>query len=118
MSDERESSSGDKTRVSVTESDGVRITSILDENGEVISSRFEVIEDGEKDEPEKKEKDLSPKEKEECGFFAGLVKWYRNLRVKPYAKIRDLADPFKDREDADAGSDGRNAAEIGIRVDF
>ena len=42
--------------------------------------------------------------------------------VTPYAKIRDLADPFDERkndpDDIDAGSDGKNGAEIGIKINF
>jgi len=33
-------------------------------------------------------------------------------------KIRDLANPFNDRTDIDAGSDGKNGIEAGIRIKF
>lgn len=48
--------------------------------------------------------------------------WWNDAPVRPYIKIRDLADPFGDRRndpfDLDAGSDGKNAAEIGIQIRF
>ena len=97
--------------------DGVQIISIFDENGNMVSQKFEPVEPARKDGKPKKDT-LDEVESRPTGFFASLKYWYDRMFIKPYVKIRDLADPFRDREDADAGSDGRNAAEIGIRVDF
>ena len=42
--------------------------------------------------------------------------------MKPYAKVRDLADPLWKRhesiDDMDVGSDGKMAVEVGLKVDF
>lgn len=35
-----------------------------------------------------------------------------------YVKGRDLADPFGKRTDPDAGSDGKPAVEVGLKIDF
>lgn len=59
---------------------------------------------------------------EPIGFFARLLNWFKKSPVKPYAKIRDLADPLwkrrDDPDDIDAGSDGKSAIEVGIKVEF
>lgn len=56
------------------------------------------------------------------GFFAKMYRWLKGLNVKPYAKFRDLADPLwkrrNDPDDIDVGSDGKTAAEVGIKVEF
>lgn len=44
--------------------------------------------------------------------------WWNNSPITPYVKVRDLADPFDDRDDSDKGSDGKIATEIGIKVKF
>lgn len=35
-----------------------------------------------------------------------------------YVKGRDLSDPFGDRQDPDAGQDGKPAIEAGIKIEF
>lgn len=59
---------------------------------------------------------------EPIGFFARLFNWFKTSSVKPYVKIRDLADPLwkrrDDPDDRDVGSDGKNAIEVGIKVEF
>lgn len=51
-------------------------------------------------------------------WLGKLVDWWKGAPVKPYIKIRDLADPFGDRTDPDAGSDGAKGAKIGIKISF
>lgn len=51
-------------------------------------------------------------------WWQKLKDWWNDAPVTPYVKIRDLADPFDDRDDPDKGSDGKTAAEIGIRISF
>lgn len=55
-------------------------------------------------------------------WWRKLYDWWKDAPVRPYAKIRDLADPFGDRrndpDDYDAGSDGKTAGEIGIQIKF
>jgi len=50
------------------------------------------------------------------------VRIYGRSKIKPYVKLRNLADPFGDRKldcsDIDVGSDSATAAEIGIRISF
>lgn len=51
-----------------------------------------------------------------------ICDWFKNGKVTPYVKIRDLADPTGDRArdsfDSDVGSDGKQCGEIGIRIRF
>lgn len=35
-----------------------------------------------------------------------------------YVKGRDLSDPFGDRQDPDAGQDGKPAIEAGLKIEF
>lgn len=35
-----------------------------------------------------------------------------------YVKGRDLSNPFGDRQDPDAGQDGKQAVEIGLKIEF
>ena len=59
---------------------------------------------------------------EPSGFFARLLRWFKKSPIKPYVKIRDMADPTGDRrrnpDDMDVGGDGRPAGEIGIKISF
>ena len=61
-------------------------------------------------------------EPEPTGFFMRILNWFRKSRVTPYARIRDLADPSDNRrlglDDMDAGSDGKIAGEIGLKIKF
>lgn len=61
-------------------------------------------------------------ESEPTGFFMRILNWFRKSRVTPYARIRDLADPSDNRrlglDDMDAGSDGKIAGEIGLKIKF
>lgn len=61
-------------------------------------------------------------EDEPIGFFARLFRWFSTSKVTPYAKVRDLADPTGSRrgdpDDIDAGSDGKLAGEIGVKISF
>ena len=63
-----------------------------------------------------------PKKQEPEGFFAKIWNWFTTSDVTPYVKSRDLADPFGDRkndsEDIDAGSDGKQSIEVGLRFRF
>jgi len=81
----------------------VRVT----EDGDV--THFVPVEDAEK---------KTEQEKQDTGFFSRVKNWWNGLWIKPYVKVRDLADPFGDRTDPDAGSDGKSAVEVGIRIDF
>lgn len=55
-------------------------------------------------------------------WWQRLKDWWNGTSIKPYVKVRDLADPFEDRknnpDDIDAGSDGATGAEIGIKISF
>lgn len=86
--------------------DGVEITEYKDGH-----STFVLVDSLEK-KPEVK------KEESNRSWLGKIVDWFRTSKVTPYVKIRDLADPFGDRTDPDAGSDGKNAAEIGIKIRF
>lgn len=59
---------------------------------------------------------------EPIGFFVRLLNWLKKSPVKPYVKVRDLADPLwkrrGDPDDIDAGSDGKSTVEAGIEVEF
>lgn len=35
-----------------------------------------------------------------------------------YVRGRDLSNPFGDRQDPDAGQDGKSAIEAGLKIDF
>lgn len=80
--------------------DGVEITEF--EDGHTI---FKPI-----DEPEKKT------EVKKESWFESIINWFKTSKVTPYAKIRDLSNPFGDREDLSGGS--KRAAEIGIKIRF
>lgn len=82
---------------------GVKVT----EDGDV--THFVPVENTEKHEAPKKQ---------DAGFFGKVKDWWNGLWIKPYVKVRDLADPFGDRTDPDAGSDGKSGVEVGIRIDF
>lgn len=94
--------SGEKVVVSVIEKDGVRITTYKDG-----SQHFESI------------KEKKPIVEDTRSWWQKLKDWWNDAPVKPYVKVRDLADPFGDRkeniDDIDAGSDGKNGVEIGIK---
>lgn len=62
------------------------------------------------DEPEKK---IETKKE---SWFESIINWFKTSKVTPYAKIRDLSNPFGDREDLSGGS--KRAAEIGIKIRF
>ena len=52
-----------------------------------------------------------------------MCDWWNDAPVKPYVKVRDLADPTGKRRSADsdnidAGSDGKNAVEVGLKISF
>lgn len=72
--------------------------------------------------PDISDKKPADAETEPAGFFARLFNWFKTSAVTPYVKIRDLADPTGDRrdnpDDIDAGSDGKLAGEIGIKIKF
>lgn len=55
-------------------------------------------------------------------LWSKIKNWFRKNDVKPYVKIRDLADPLEKRindpDDFDVGSDGKHSAEIGIKISF
>ena len=55
-------------------------------------------------------------------WWEKVKNWFCDHDVKPYIKLRDLADPIdkrrEDLNDIDVGSDGKNAAEIGIKISF
>lgn len=64
---------------------------------------------------------LSDLEKQKNKSFWQKIKdWWKNVKIKPYAKIRDLSDPIgKRKEDPfDDGSGSKKAAEIGISIGF
>ena len=94
------------------------------ENKKIING-VEVIEDGDIthfhpiDDKTNKDKQIEDKP---ASFWDKILNWFKTSKVKPYIKIRDAADPFYERRnsstDADAGSDGKFGAEIGIKVDF
>ena len=66
--------------------------------------------------------DASKDEDQPRGFFATILSWFKKSPVKPYAKVRDLADPLWKRhesiDDIDVGCDGKMAVEVGLKVDF
>lgn len=55
-------------------------------------------------------------------WWQKLYDWWNDAPVKPYVKIRDLADPtgsrVSDIDDRDASCDGKNAVEVGIKISF
>ena len=53
-------------------------------------------------------------------FWQKIKDWWKNVKIKPYAKIRDLSDPIgKRKEDPfDDGSGSKKAAEIGVSIEF
>ena len=67
--------------------------------------------------------DMTPKNQPDTRSWWEKIKdWFCDHDVKPYIKIRDLADPIgkrrEDFNDIDVGSDGKKAAEIGIKISF
>jgi len=83
-----------------------------------IINGVEVTEDGDTthfvihDEEQRKE------QKNDEGLLKRIWNWLVKHDAKPYVKIRDLADPFGDREDSDAGCDGKNCIEAGVKIRF
>lgn len=57
-------------------------------------------------------------EDENTGFFRRLWNWLRGKDVDIYVKMRDIADPFRDRDDCDVGCDGKECIEAGIKITF
>ena len=57
---------------------------------------------------------------ENKSIWKKIKDWWKNVKIKPYAKIRDLSDPIgKRKEDPfDDGSGSKSAAEVGITIDF
>lgn len=57
---------------------------------------------------------------EQKSFWQKIKSWWKNVKIKPYAKIRDLADPIGKRKEEpfDDGSGSKKAAEIGISIEF
>ena len=56
-------------------------------------------------------------------WWQKLCDWWNDAPVKPYVTVRDLADPTRkrrsaDSDDIDAGSDGKNAVEVGLKISF
>lgn len=80
--------------------DGVEITQYKD--GHTI---FKPVVEPEKKTEVKKE-----------SWFESIINWFKTSKVTPYAKIRDLSNPFGDRQDSSGGS--KRAAEIGIKIRF
>ena len=82
-----------------------------------------IIEDGDVthfvpvEQPEDSKRQEQPK-----GVWQKLYDWWNGLTIRPYAKVRNLADPFgdtiKNPDDIDAGSNGKNGHEIGIKISF
>lgn len=92
----------------------------VEDDGNV--TRFTVPEESKREDERRRREEL---EREACrpkSWFGRVVEWFRSAKVTPYAKVRDLADPFGDRctdwADADAGQDGKLSAEAGIRARF
>lgn len=56
--------------------------------------------------------------RDDRSWWQKLSDWWNGIPVKPYVKVRDLADPFGDRTDPDAGSDGKTGVEVGIKISF
>lgn len=87
--------------------DGVKIW--VDENG---VTHFKPIEDIKKD-------DIID---EHNSSIQSLKDWYDDLPIKPIIKLHDTADPtgerIKDFNDIEAGSDGHDAAVIGLKFEF
>ncbi len=48
-------------------------------------------------------------------WWQKLYDWWNNAPVKPYTKIRDLSDPFGDKN-YEGGT--HKAAEVGIKISF
>lgn len=42
----------------------------------------------------------------------------KSLDIKPYVKVRDLANPIGNRKDIDVGSDKKSSVEVGIKISF
>ena len=57
---------------------------------------------------------------EQESFWQKIKSWWKNVKIKPYAKIRDLSDPIgKRKEDPfDDESGSKKAAEIGVSIEF
>lgn len=67
--------------------------------------------------------DMTPKNQpDNRSWWEKIKDWFCDHDVKPYIRIRDLADPTGERrndpDDIDVGSDGKSAAEIGIKISF
>ena len=92
-------------QISCTIVDNVSIITEYDENGNMISQKFRLIDNN------------IPKQeiKEEKSPLTRIWNWCKDHL---YVKTRDLADPFVDRDDYDKGSDGKNSIEIGIKGTF
>lgn len=88
------------------------------EDGDV--THFTVSDDVKKQDEERILKELEEKAKEPSTWWGKIVSWFKKSEVKPYVKLRDLADPFDDRpcDDIDKGSDGKQAVEVGIKIGF
>lgn len=61
------------------------------------------------------------KEDNDKSFWQKIKNWWKTSDVKPYAKIRDLSDPYdklKNETFEHDGSGSKNAIEIGVKVSF
>lgn len=52
------------------------------------------------------------------GLFRRIINWFKGGNVVPCVKIRDVSNPFRDRTDIDAGSDGAVGVEVGLKIKF
>lgn len=85
-------------------------------------THFTISDEVKKEDERKRQEELDKKAKEPSSWLGKIVNWFKTSKVTPYVKTRDLADPFGDRNadwtDIDAGSDGKTAVEVGIKVKF
>lgn len=80
----------------------------------------------EKQKQQKREEALKLTDEELAGCFderstwQKVTDWWKGLPIRPYARVKDLSDPFDSRKDDpfDDGSGGKCAGEIGIKISF
>lgn len=62
--------------------------------------------------------DIKIETNDERNWFRKLVDWFKESKITPYIKIRDLEDPFDDNTKDIYDRKGMNSPEIGIRIKF
>ena len=86
-----------------------------DNNKKQIINGVEVIEDGEITHFKPIDKP-TVKEEEKKTLWQRFISWCKRHSVRPYVKIRNLADPID--SESNSGEGGKPGIETGIKIEF